>query len=251
LNVMDNASNDVSKELMDQLLKISVCTVTATLQELGFRNTYMLNLRGLAFPESKIRTVGRAVTLRFIPLREDLVKEQYDQLAHSPHRTALESVREGDMLVIDTGGCIETGVVGDIFTRRIKVLGGQAIIVDGCVRDLERIAKLDVPLFARGVHGGAIPRALMSVDYNRPIQCGGVAVIPGDVILADRDGVVVIPPRTVAEIVRIAGDHDDLEEMWIRMKLDEGASLHTHYPPDEEARKEYEIWKQNYLRNRK
>ncbi len=240
----------VPVELLEQLLKVSVCTVTHTLQELGFHNTYMLGIGKLAFPDEIQRVVGRAVTLRFIPLREDLVKEQYGQLTESPHRTALESIKEGDFLVIDTGGCLETGVIGDIFTRRVKVLGGKAIIVDGAVRDLQRITDVGLPVFGKGVHGGAIPRALMSVGMNEPIRCGGVAVIPGDILLADRDGVVAIPPNQVAEIIRIAGEHDELEERWVKMKLDEGASLHTHYPPIGEARKEFEIWKENYLQNK-
>ncbi len=240
-----NHTDEIDDEWLEKLLQVSVCTAAHTLVEMGWRNQYLTGIMPLAFPEGKKRAAGRAVTLRFIPLREDLVEKQYGSLTSSPHRTALESIKKNDVLVIDTGAHMETGVIGDIFTRRLRYLGGQGIVVDGCVRDLERIKLVDFPVLARGVHGGAIPRTLMSAGWNEPIRCGGVAVIPGDIILCDRDGAVAIPPQCVEELIRRCTIHDDEEEAWIRMKLDEGGSLHKYYPPNEEARKEYESWKQS------
>ncbi|OXS59224.1 hypothetical protein B1A99_11370 [Cohnella sp. CIP 111063] len=238
-------THEISDELLEELKLVSVSTAAHTLVEMGYRNAYMQGILPMSFPEDQPSAVGRAVTLRFIPLREDLVKQQYESLTGSPHRSALESIGPNDVLVIDTGSHMETGVVGDIFTRRIRYLGGRAIVVDGCIRDLQRVISVDFPVYAKGVHGGAIPRSLMSVGLNEPIRCGGVPVIPGDIILADRDGVVAIPPQCVEEIVKIARAHDELEERWIRMKLDEGASLHTHYPPNAEAKLEFEQWKKD------
>ena len=237
-------THTISDELLEELKLVSVCTASHTLVEMGYRNAYMQGILPMSFTEGQTSAVGRAVTLRFIPLREDLVKQQYDTLTDSPHRMALESICKNDVLVIDTGSHMETGVVGDIFTRRLRYLGGQAIIVDGCIRDLERIKTVNFPVFAKGIHGGAIPRSLMSVGFNEPIRCGGVGVVPGDIILVDRDGVVAIPPQCVEEIVKTARAHDELEERWIKLKLDEGVSLHTHYPPNAEAKKEFELWKQ-------
>ncbi|MBP3965357.1 hypothetical protein [Paenibacillus lignilyticus] len=236
-------THTISDELLEELKLVSVSTASHTLVEMGYRNAYMQGIMPLSFPEGQESAVGRAVTLRFIPLREDLVKQQYDTLPESPHRVALESITQNDILVIDTGSHMETGVIGDIFTRRLRYLGGQAIIVDGCIRDLQRVKAVNFPVLARGVHGGAIPRSLMSVGFNEPIRCGGVSVVPGDIILVDRDGAVAIPPQCVEDIVKIARAHDELEERWIKMKLDEGASLHTHYPPNAEARIEFENWK--------
>jgi len=240
--IVGNASG-IDDELLERLKLVSVSTASHTLVDMSYRNAYMQGIAPLSFPSGQRSAVGRAVTLRFIPLREDLVKQQYDRLEESPHRMALESIRPNDVLVIDTGSHMDTGVVGDIFTRRLRYLGGQAIVVDGCIRDLQRVKEVDFPVFARGVHGAAIPRTLMSVGFNEPIRCGGVPVVPGDIVLADRDGVVVIPPQCVEPIVKEARAHDELEERWIKMKLDEGASLHTHYPPNAEARKEFERWK--------
>ncbi|QGQ95026.1 hypothetical protein EHS13_09075 [Paenibacillus psychroresistens] len=234
---------DVSDELLEELKHVSVSTASHTLVEMGYRNAYMQGILPMCFPEGQSSAVGRAVTLRFIPLREDLVKQQYESLTESPHRSALESIRKNDVLVIDTGSHMETGVIGDIFTRRLRYLGGQAIIVDGCIRDLIRIKDVNFPVFSKGIHGSAIPRTLMSVGFNEPIRCGGVGVVPGDIILADRDGVVAIPPQCIEEIVKSARDHDELLEKWIKLKLDEGASLHTHYPPNTEAKHEFEQWK--------
>lgn len=236
-------THTISEELLEELKLVSVSTASHTLVEMGYHNGYMQGIVPMSFPENQKSAVGRAVTLRFIPLREDLVKQQYEALTESPHRTALESITQNDVLVIDTGSHMETGVIGDIFTRRLRYLGGQAIVVDGCIRDLQRVKAVNFPVFSKGVHGSAIPRSLMSVGFNEPIRCGGVPVIPGDIILVDRDGVVAIPPQCVEEIVRIARAHDELEEQWIKLKLDEGASLHTHYPPNEAARKEFELWK--------
>ncbi|SFT21688.1 hypothetical protein [Paenibacillus sp. BC26] len=236
-------THTISDELLEELKLVSVSTASHTLVEMGYRNAYMQGIMPLSFPEGQESAVGRAVTLRFVPLREDLVKQQYDTLPESPHRVALESITQNDILVIDTGSHMETGVIGDIFTRRLRYLGGQAIIVDGCIRDLQRVKAVNFPVLARGVHGGAIPRSLMSVGFNEPIRCGGVSVVPGDIILVDRDGAVAIPPQCVEDIVKIARAHDELEERWIKMKLDEGASLHTHYPPNAEARIEFENWK--------
>ncbi|SDX33964.1 hypothetical protein [Paenibacillus sp. CF384] len=236
-------THTISDELLEELKLVSVSTASHTLVEMGYRNAYMQGIMPLSFPEGQESAVGRAVTLRFVPLREDLVKQQYDTLPESPHRVALESITPNDVLVIDTGSHMETGVVGDIFTRRLRYLGGQAIIVDGCIRDLQRVKAVNFPVLARGVHGGAIPRSLMSVGFNEPIRCGGVSVVPGDIILVDRDGAVAIPPQCVEDIVKIARAHDELEERWIKMKLDEGASLHTHYPPNAEAKIEFENWK--------
>jgi regulator of RNase E activity RraA len=233
----------ISDELLEELKHVSVSTASHSLVEMGYHNGYMQGIVPMSFPDNQQSAVGRAVTLRFIPLREDLVKQQYETLTESPHRTALEAVKLNDVLVIDTGSHMETGVIGDIFTRRLKYLGGQAIVVDGCIRDLQRVKDVNLPVFSKGVHGGAIPRSLMSVGFNEPIRCGGVPVVPGDIILADRDGVVAIPPQCVEQLVKSARAHDELEERWIKMKLDEGASLHTHYPPNAEARKEFEQWK--------
>ena len=231
----------VSADLLESLGKVSVPTATQHLIGRGFANTYAIGIEPRAVQPGQVM-VGRAVTLRFLPLREDLVKAQYDTVADRPHREAIESIQQDDILVIDAGGCMGAGVVGDMFTRRVQHRGGAGIVIDGVVRDLEAIQEVGLPLFCRGMHGAGINRLLMSVGVDEPIQIGGVPVFPGDVVLGDRDGVVFVPPAEVPHLVEHGLEHD-LQERFTREKLAEGYPLHRAYPPDEELRQEYEKWR--------
>ena len=185
--------------------------------------------------------VGRARTLRFIPLREDLLSAQYELSTSRPHRDALEEIEPGEVLVVDAGGCLEAAVVGDMFTRRVHARGGSGIVIDGVLRDLTAIRTVGLPVFAKGMHGAGIPRMLMSVGRDQPIRCGDIPVIPGDVIVGDTDGVIAIPPHIAEEVAKICREHR-VEEEWARTKLAEGASLHDVYPPSVAFREEFEAW---------
>jgi regulator of RNase E activity RraA len=187
--------------------------------------------------------VGRARTLRFLPLREDLVKVQYASVSDRPHRDAIESIEPGEILVIDACGSLEAGVVGDMFTRRVKERGGTGIVIDGSVRDLSTIRTVGLPVFCKGQHGAGINRALMSADYQVPIRLANTAVLPGDVLLGDQDGVVVIPPTEVEGVVAFGVEHE-VQERFTRLKLAEGYALDQAYPPNEALRAEYLTWRQ-------
>ncbi len=239
--MMDGRQVLVSAETLAELKRVRVPTAAGLMLGLGYRNSYMIGPVPLVIPGGATM-VGRALTLRFLPQREDLQKAQYSAVSGSPHRTALETIGPGEALIIDAGGCLGAAVVGDMFTRRIKERGAVGLIIDGVVRDLSAIRTIGLPVFARGQHGAGITRELMSVGINEPIQCGGIPVIPGDVVLADEDGVVVIPPALAAEVAQRGTEHED-EEEFIRMKLMLGASLHDVYPPNDAARKELEEWR--------
>jgi 5-oxopent-3-ene-1,2,5-tricarboxylate decarboxylase/2-hydroxyhepta-2,4-diene-1,7-dioate isomerase len=239
--VIRNPEVEISEDLLDELKKVSVPTATASLMVRGFQNTYPIGVNPAAVRPGQVM-VGRARTLRFVALREDLVKTQYDTVEGRPHRQAIEFITPGEILVIDTGGCVGAGVVGDMFTRRVQARGGTGIVIDGVVRDLVAIQEVGLPVFCRGAHGAGINRMLMSVGVNEPVQVGGVPVLPGDVLLGDPDGLVVIPPQEVEYLVEHGVEHD-LQEKFTRIKLGEGYPLHRAYPPDEELKKEYEVWK--------
>lgn len=230
----------VSTEILARLTRVGTQTAAGILHKLGYRNCFMIGVHPLAVQPGQVM-VGQAVTLRFIPLREDLVKAQYDSLTGSPHRTALESVGPGDVLVVDANGSLEAAVAGDMFTRRIQYRGASGVVIHGCVRDLSKIKTIGLPVFASGIHGAGIPRTLMSAGFNEWIQCGGCPVTPGDVILGDEDGVVVVPPSVVEAVVEEGLEHEQ-EEEFIRLKLAAGATLHTAYPMDEATRAEYREW---------
>lgn len=236
---MDSRRIAVPEETLDTLRAVGTPTLTGQLDG-TYRNSYMIGVEPLAVRPGQ-RMVGRARTLRFIPYREDLVEAQYGSLTSSPHRVALEDVGPGDVLVIDAGGSREAAVLGDMFTRRVMERGGSGVVIDGVVRDLSAIRDVGLPVFARGVHGAGITRALMSVGRDEPVRCGGVPVIPGDVVVGDEDGVVVMSPAVAPEIAEAAFEHQE-EEIWIRERLEAGESLHDVYPPSTERRRELEEW---------
>ena len=167
---MDGRNTPVTRETLELLQEISVPTLSGTLtRDMGYRNNYMMGVKPLTIQPSQ-RMVGRARTLRFISLREDLVSAQYELSTTSLHRDALEEIEPGEVLLIDAGGCLEAAVVGDMFTRRVHARGGSGIVIDGVLRDLSAIRTVELPVFAKGVHSSGIPRALMSVgrDHNGP-----------------------------------------------------------------------------------
>ena len=237
---MDSRQIGVTEHILNTLKAVGTSTLTGQLLEVGYRNTYMIGVEPLALGPSH-RMVGRARTIRFIPHREDLVEAQYGSLASSPHCEALEGIRPGEVLVIDAGGSREAAVLGDMFTRRVMERGGTGVVIDCVVRDLSAIRRVGLPVFGAGVHGAGIPRALMSVGRDEPISCGDVPVIPGDVVVGDADGVVVVPPHLAAEVAEASFEHQE-EEIWVRERLEAGESLHDVYPPSDERRKELEAW---------
>jgi regulator of RNase E activity RraA len=244
--LIKNPDVDIPQHLLEALKQVSVPTVTHHLINLGYRNAFAIGVVPYALQPGQVM-VGRAHTLRFLPLREDLVQAQYDTVQGRPHRMAIESIQAGEVLVVDAGGSLEAGVAGDMFTRRVQARGGTGLVIDGAVRDIGAIRQVGLPLFCRGVHGAGIPRALMSVGVDDPIQIGGVPVLPGDVLLGDENGVVFIPPQEVERVVEEGLEHD-LREEFTREKLVEGYPLHRVYPPDEEMIKVYETWRRERAR---
>lgn len=238
---MKSPEVDISANLLEGLKRVGTPTATNYLMGQGFHTTYLVGIPPQALTEGHAM-VGRARTLRFLPLREDLVRLQYETVTGRPHRDAIESIQPGEVLVIDACASLEAGVVGDMFTRRVQELGGTGIVIDGCVRDLSTIRSLGLPLFCRGMHGAGISRALMSVDFQAPIAVAGVPVLPGDVLLGDADGVVVVPPTAVEGLVAYGIEHE-VQERFTRKKLIEGLPLHRAYPPDAQLRPEYLAWR--------
>ncbi len=224
----------IAQLLRDQLLQMSTATACMNLNRLGIRNVFMQGLYPLAPLGLGKRLLGRAVTLRFLPVREDLdAALTADQRHNAPYRLAVESMTPGDMLVIDAMGFLATGTFGDMLSARMKYLGSLATIVDGAVRDSPFIRQVGLPTFVRGVHAGGIERGLLSVDFNTPIQCGGVLVMPNDLLLVDDEGVVVIPPSYAEQIAEL-GIAEENEEQFIRMQIEAGVSIQDVYPPNEQ-----------------
>jgi regulator of RNase E activity RraA len=230
-------------ELLRSFDEVSAATAAATLHRMGITRAFMRGPRALE-PGKKI--VGSALTLCFMPKREDVTAARGQE--HFEKRTALwavmDEVQPSDILVIQAFGDPFTGCVGEMLVNYLSTRGGLGVVVDGCVRDWPKIRAMGVPVWATGVTPHYASQAgLLPWGYNVPAACGGVLVLPGDVVVADDDGAVVVPVQLAAETARIATVHEDWE-LFSRERLDAGGALAKYYPLDAEAAEEYRVWKQ-------
>jgi regulator of RNase E activity RraA len=229
----------VSPETLDRLKRVATATLTTQLFKLGFRNTFLAGLRALS-PE--LRMVGEALTLRFVPAREDLATFEHITRPDYPQRAAIEAAGPGQVLVVEGRGVESAAIGGDIYMNRLKVRGAAGCVVDGCVRDFAPIQALGFPVYARGPASPPHPAHHLAVDWNVPIGCCEVLVMPGDILVGDADGVVCIP-RHLAEQVARSGEELDQLEAFVVEKIKAGAAVPGTYPPNETTLKEYEAWK--------
>jgi regulator of RNase E activity RraA len=180
--------------------------------------------------------------MRSIPAREDLDQiSAFDDPNH-PQRKAIESVPPGHVLVLDCRGETRVASGGQILTTRLMVRGAAGLVSDGPVRDSGAIAKMDFPVFCAG---GSAPLNLLhhhAIDQNIPIGSGGVAVYPGDVIVGDDEGVVVIPAHLADEVAEQAVEQEKME-MFILERVQGGAKLAGTYPPNAETKAAFEAWR--------
>ncbi|MBU6286552.1 MAG: ribonuclease activity regulator RraA [Chloroflexi bacterium] len=221
-------------EIARQFRHGSVATVTNWLNQRGYRNAF---IPGLLVVNPRFRMAGRARTIRFVPARPDLAELWTDREAN-PHRKAVEHIGAGEVLVADVGGNDEGGVFGDIMTARLQARGAAGLVVDGAVRDVWQMRDIDLPVYTRHVNAAAIQRAVMAVEMDGIVTCKGVAVRPGDWLVGDPDGVVVVPASLAAEAAKYGADHEDLET-YLRERVLGGAPLSEAYPPNETVRDAY------------
>ena len=228
-------------DTIKRLREVSTATLCTQLFKRGFRNVYIQGIRRLTTPSGG-NLVGPAFTVRNIPAREDLDQLSAFENPNHPQRKAIESVPAGHVLVIDTRGEKRVASGGQILTTRLKVRGAAGLVSDGPVRDSGEIAKMDFPVFCAG---GSAPLNLIhhhAIDLNVPIGCGGVAVYPGDVIVGDEEGVVVIPAHLADEVAADAAEQEKLE-VFLLERVQNGAALPGTYPPNAETRAAYEEWR--------
>lgn len=230
-----------SKALIEKLSKVSSATASGDLFKLGVRSAHLLG------PISRTpgkTVVGPALTLQFMPKREDLHQSgEYQGPERQLHRHALYHTQPGDIVVVDARGDMSSGVFGDMMMTYFYGRGGIGVIVDGCIRDFPKVQKLDLGVWTRGVTPNFHTQTnIFPFAVNVPIACGGVLVMPGDIIIADDDGAVVVPIGLAEELAEKGGAHAEWED-FSRMKLFQGGDLRRYYPLTDEARGEYEAWK--------
>ena len=214
----------------------STATLCTVLAKHGLWNTFITGARPLA-PNTSM--VGQAFTLRYIPAREDMDHNLVFDNQTDPQRLAIEQVGPRDVLVIDARGDERAGTMGNILATRMVARGAVGIVTDGCLRDSPAIAKMNLAAYARSPHGATNKTIHHPVDLQLPIGCGGVAVYPGDILVGDDEGVVVVPRSLAPQVAEEASAQEQREE-FILEKIAGGASLVGTYPPDEATSAEYE-----------
>ncbi len=229
-------------DLVHQLSRISAATACAKLHAQGVRRTFVSGPRPLA-PGQKV--AGRVRTLQFMPQREDVASglgHEYVE-RHTALWAVLEAVEPGDVLVVQAYGSPRTGCFGGMLVRYFQRRGGAGIVVDGCVRDVPQVRETGVPIWSTGATPHYASQAeLFPWAYDVPVACGGVLVLPGDLLVADDDGPVVVPRRHAADVIAAAHEHEQWEN-FSRTRIEEGGALADYYPLTPDSRAEYERWR--------
>jgi regulator of RNase E activity RraA len=228
-------------KIIESLSQVATATITTILLKKGLRNVWMRGARPLR--PAQPRLAGRAFTLRFVPAREDLATPESWSSPKST-RAAIESMSEGCIAVADAMGVDDAGIFGDILCARMARRGVAGLVTDGAVRDLAGVLGTGLPIWCRGSAAPPSIAGLTFVNWQEPIACGGVAVFPGDFIVADTDGVELIPAALVDFVIELAPEQERLEG-WIMREVLAGASLPGLYPPNAESKKRYEATKRS------
>lgn len=232
-------ADTLDPDIAARLQGAAVPTLVSTLYRKGYANTMLRRVKprgGLALP-----MVGTAFTLRTIAIREDRrAAIEAGELANL-HPEAMRRVAPGQVLLCDAGGETETALLGDIITTSFQVRGVAGVVTDGSVSDGAAIADIALPVFARGDAATTFLSHRHIVELEVPVECAGVPVFPGDVLVGDRNGVVCIPRHEAAEVAAIAFERDRFEAFLIE-RVAAGGTLAGTYPPDGETKAAYEAW---------
>ena len=229
------------RALIEGLAEIGTATASGELSRLGIRNPQIQGPR--PWTPGKV-VAGPALTLQFMPKREDIYGvDEYNDPEQQLHRHVLYHTQPGDIVVVDARGDMDSGVFGEMMLTYFQGRGGVGVVIDGCIRDYPNAKELDLGLWLRGVTPNFHTQTnIFPFAVNVPVACGDTLVMPGDVIVADDDGVVVVPSALAPELLEKAGEHAEWEE-FSRMRLAEGGDLRKYYPLREDARAEYEAWR--------
>src|SRR5207344_3093270 len=227
------------EQSFDILRRVTTATITTMLLKKGIRRCWMSG--PLPLTPSGARLVGPAFTLRFVPVREDLATPESWGSPIST-RAAIEEMPEGAVVVADAMGVPGAGIFGDILCARMKKRNIAALVTDGVLRDRAGVGRSGLPIWCSGVAAPASVNGLTFVGWQQPIGCGGCAIFPGDIIVADDDGAVIIP-QNLLEFVATEGEEHERMETYIVSEVGRGAKLPGLYPMNDEAKARYAAWK--------
>lgn len=231
----------ISPDTIERLKNASTATIATLLFKRGYQNAYVQGVAALSANTPTM--VGSAYTLRYIPTRPDTDPLDAFREPDHPQRVAIEECPEGAVLVMDCRGDSSAASAGSILLTRLQIRGGAGVVSDGGIRDATGAAALDMPVFAAKPSAPTNLTKHHAVDIGLPIACGGVAVYPGDIVLGDADGVMIVPRHLADEVA-----HESVEmELFERFVLGEvlrGVSIRGLYPPtDPDTSKRFAQWR--------
>ncbi|MEN5074530.1 fumarylacetoacetate hydrolase family protein [Isoptericola cucumis] len=213
---------------------VAVATLSAVLRKRGYTDVFV---EGVHAGRPGDRFVGTARTLRLIPFRPDLFASHGG--GFNAQKRAFDAVEPGEVIVVEARGERGTGTVGDVLALRAQVRGAAAIVTDGGVRDAEAVAEIGIPVFSQGPHPSVLGRRHVPWETDVTVACGGAAVQPGDVVVGDGDGVLVIPPALVAEVLAEA-EAQEAADAWVAQQVAAGHPVDGLFPMNATWRARYE-----------
>jgi 2-keto-4-pentenoate hydratase/2-oxohepta-3-ene-1,7-dioic acid hydratase in catechol pathway/regulator of RNase E activity RraA len=222
--------------IVDGLREVSTATLAAQLRKRGLNG---LTLDGLRSTRPDLRMAGFARTVRYLPLREDLSATHGAGM--NAQKRAIEQIRPGEVLVIEARGDQTAGTVGDILALRTQVRGAAGIVTDGAIRDSAALAGLEIPTYHAAVHPAVLGRRHVPWETDVTVACAGVTIQPGDILVGDADGVVVLPPPIAAEILADAREQER-QEQFIAAQVAAGEPIDGLFPLTARWRPAYEAW---------
>lgn len=224
--------------LFSKMMRVGLESAWALVRAEGHPDCFINELNAL---KPEMRMVGRARTIRYLPNRKDVRDKLYAAGPQLNYRSA-EEAQPGDVLVFDAGGEIRSAVSGGVTTTRFLVRGGTGLVVDGAMRDVPELQAMPLQVYMRRGQAAAVAPIQMSVDYQTPVRIGSVTVIPGDILLGEAHGILIIPAAIVNKVVDRALEHDEQEDFQRELLL-KGESIYGVYPLNEANRKRFEEWK--------
>ncbi|MFJ3383180.1 MULTISPECIES: hypothetical protein [unclassified Curtobacterium] len=218
---------------------VSTATICSQLRRRGVTGTFLTALRPLNPGQ---RLLGEARTLRYTAFRSDVFDEVGGGM--NAQKRVVDSIEPGQVLVIEARGQLAAGTIGDILALRVQQRGGAGVVTDGASRDTPTLSAMDFPLYVGGAHGAVLGERHVPMDSDLPITCAGVLVMPGDVVVGDAEGAVVIP-RAMAADVGADAREQELQETFIAERVAEGAPIAGLYPLGARWRTRYDQWKES------
>ncbi|MEU2202165.1 fumarylacetoacetate hydrolase family protein [Isoptericola sp. NPDC019482] len=220
--------------MRERFAGVAVATLSAALRKRGYTDVFVEGVHG---NHPGDRFVGTARTLRLIPFRPDLFASHGG--GFNAQKRAFDAVEPGEVIVVEARGERGTGTVGDVLALRAHVRGAAAIVTDGGVRDADAVAEIGIPVFSQGPHPSVLGRKHVPWETDVTVACGGAAIQPGDVVVGDGDGVLVIPPALVEEVLAEA-EAQEAADAWVAQQVAAGAPVDGLFPMNAEWRARYE-----------